>query len=183
MNIIEVFQGHDIAIRPDGYWNGSALCNTEGKQIEAFLGENSVKRYLEALSEDLGIPIINVVKSDYQGNPNSLIHCIDQGEGQRWEIWTHEEVALKLTGWLNPKLEIWFHRTIKKLLKEGQVKLENEVNGLKTALSQSQEQLEEVSNQLTLADYRNDQLRYERDELSSLANWRKENSFTGRDAG
>jgi hypothetical protein len=183
MNIIEVFQDHNIAIRPDGYWNGTALCDTEGKQIEAFLGEDSVKRYLEALSEDLGIPIINVVKNDYQGNPTSLIHCIEQGEGQRWDIWTHEEVALKLTGWLNPRLEIWFHRTIKKLLKEGQVKLENEIDGLKAALSQKDELLEEVAVELALAENRNDRLRYENDELAEMAQWRRENSFTGRDCG
>ena len=181
MNIIEVFQGHNIEIRPDGYWNGSSLCRTEGKQIEAFLGEDSVKRYLEALSEDLGIPIIDVVKEDYDCSPTSLIHCIEKGEGQRWEIWTHEEVALKLTSWLNPKLEIWFHRTIKKLLKEGQVKLEEEIEGLRLALVKSDQRLEEIGNEYALLERRNDQLRYENDELADIAQWRIHNSFTGRD--
>jgi hypothetical protein len=115
------------------------------------------------------------MSENHMGNPMSLlkpegvwvepIEISKGGKPHEQGTWGHPEVALKLAAWIKPRLEVWV------------------VNGLKTALSQSQEQLEEVSNQLTLADYRNDQLRYERDELSSLANWRKENSFTGRDAG
>lgn len=181
MNIVEVFQGHNIAIRPDGYWNGSALCETEGQQIEAFLSENSVKRYLEALSEDLGIPIIKVVKQSCTSPPTSLIHCIEQGEGRRWEIWTHEEVALKLTAWLNPKLEIWFHRTIKKLLKEGQVKLEEELGGLRLALSTTNKQLEQVSNDYALLEHSHDRQNYAIDELKRDMAWHRMNSWGGAD--
>ena len=177
MNIIEVFQGHNITIRPDGYWNGSALCETEGKQIESFLGEDSVKGYLEALSEDLNIPIIKVVKSDCTNPPTSLIHCIERSEEMRWEIWIHEEVALKLTAWLNPKLEIWFYRTIKKLLKEGQVKLEEELDGLRTALSQTNEKLSEVCNDYALLEHKNDRDQYVIDELKRDMAWHRINSW------
>jgi len=177
MNIVEVFQGHNIEIRPNGYWNGSALCRTESMQIESFLSEGSVHRYLEALSEDLSFPVIEVVSCNKISEPTALIQCIDYGESQRWEIWVHEEVAMKLTGWLNPKLEIWFHRTIKKLIKEGEVKLKDEIHSLAKALSLKEEQLEKIGIEYAQLEYRHDRQNYIVDELKRDMHWHRMNSW------
>jgi hypothetical protein len=59
---------------------------------------------------------------------------------------------------------------------------DNRISQLLTENQQLREEVSELVAENALLEYRTGQLMYERDELSNIAQWRQENSFTGRDS-
>jgi len=204
------FEGSEIPVREDGYWNLTAMCKAHGKNMADFLRLKSTQEYLiefnydvppeKRLSPDPTIPMSD--SNNYGCKNNSdvsfshigatslckpegvWIEPIEVSKGGRPQeqgTWGHPEVALKLAAWINPRLEVWVYRTTTKLMTAGEVKLRDELGSLRLALAKKDELLDEVSVELILAEHRNDQLRYENDELTEMAQWRRENSFSGGD--
>jgi hypothetical protein len=58
---------------------------------------------------------------------------------------------------------------------------DNRVSQLLKENQKLQEELGELAVEYAMLEYQHDQLKYENDELSELAQWRKANSWTGRD--
>jgi hypothetical protein len=166
------------------------MCQVYGKRINNFFRSESTQRYLAALSKKLGIPIEvddqNSAMTENQATDGialerALIYKSKGGDVEQSGTWVHRRVALKLAAWLNEDFEVWVYEVIEQLLSEGQVHLRDKIESLAEALHLKDKQLEEVCNEYALLEHRNDQLRYENDELADMAQWRIHNSFTGRD--
>jgi hypothetical protein len=186
-----VFNGESFHIREeDSYWDATRMCQVYGKRINNFFRSESTQRYLAALSKKLGIPIEvddqNSAMTENQATDGialerALIYKSKGGDVEQSGTWVHRRVALKLAAWLNEDFEVWVYEVIEQLLSEGQVHLRDKIESLAEALHLKDKQLEEVCNEYALLEHRNDQLRYENDELADMAQWRIHNSFTGRD--
>lgn len=169
--ITQNFEGQAISIRADGYWNLTQMCQAHGKNVADFLRLKSTKDYLSVFYFDqnsvTGIPIatsnpdtaitmgIPIVTSNPESkNPVEVVNG-----GRSPGTWAHEEVALKCAAWLNPKFEVWVYRTIKKLLRTGEVRLKDELIGLQAALSQAYQTIEECDVEIVLLQHEKDKLR------------------------
>lgn len=73
-------------------------------------------------------------------------------EGRGGATWGHPQFALKLSAWLNSDFEVWVYATIEKLLKEGRVELENEIDNLRSALDITKSQIDQMWNDSLLND-------------------------------
>jgi hypothetical protein len=201
--ITENFEGQVICIRPsDEYWNLTQMCKIYNKRINNFLRIDSTEAFLKSTAYRLNkqlveksateeIIYVSRVPSDAPFGVAELIEKsatlkelveIDKGGvPEQQGTWGHKRVALKLAAWLNSDFEAWVYEVIEKLLTQGSVKLEDEIASLKEALGATNEIVHALECEYTLLEYRNDQLKYENDELSELAQWRQTNSWTGRD--
>lgn len=73
-------------------------------------------------------------------------------------------------------------RVTRKLLTQGSVNLSEEIDSLKIALGEKDVLIEQINNDNGLLRYQLDQLNYENDELSQIANFRRINSWGGSDS-
>lgn len=89
------YQGQIVRLRSrDGYVNATAMCQAAGKKFGHY-GENAgTAEFLSELSDEIGIPISELVQSVSGGNPAL------QG------TWVHPQVAIHLAQWLSPKFAV-----------------------------------------------------------------------------
>ena len=198
--LIEKFQGHQIPIREDGYWNLTAMCKLYGKKVNDFLRLNSTQAFLDEFNYDVSHSESGISPSEqkneqampssdlnpHRGNMSWLkplgveinpIDIVKGGSPQQQGTWGHFELAIKLAAWLNPRFEVWVYRTIAKLMVEGQVKLSQELASLRQANDEAERGWEETANQLALMEQKLDRVSYERDELSEIAQWRSKETW------
>jgi KilA-N domain len=107
---IHQFQDREISQRVDGYVNLTQLCKAGNKLVADYLRQDSTKDYLEALSLDMGIPIM----SDAKGS--SQLVEISYGGNQTPGTWAHPEVAIDCAQWVSTALRIWANRTLVKVV-------------------------------------------------------------------
>lgn len=139
MSILANFDGFDFPIREsDGYWNLTVMCQAHGKLFADFLRLKATKAYLEALSTAMGIPIAVLIQIKEGG--------INQG------TWGHPRVALKLAAWCSPRFEVWVYATIEKLLNDGKVELEDEIESLRQSLDIARTQIDRMWDDSILND-------------------------------
>ena len=87
------FDGITIGQRQnDGYIDGTAMCQANGKKINDYLRLDSTKAYLGALSYNTGIPVIKLAE------PKA---------GRYGNTWVHPKVAIHLGQWCNPEFAVW----------------------------------------------------------------------------
>ena len=128
--IVEIFEGQQITIRPsDGYWNATEMCKRYGRKLNDFARLSSSKAYIQALSENTGIPALSLME-------------LRKGRGQA--TWVHPRVALKVAAWLNPHFEVWVYSVIEKLLAQGKVELQESFDTLLNLLDISEDQVQEL---------------------------------------
>ena len=189
--LIETFQGHQVPIRQDGYWNLTAMCKLYEKNVADFLRLNSTQAFLKEFNYDVGNSPQGISASEQQSEPvmsssdfNSHVgnvswlkplgvainplEVVKGGSPQQQGTWGRIELAIKLAAWLNPRFEVWVYRTIAKLMVEGQVKLNQELASLRQAFNEADRGWEETANQLALMEQKLDRVSYERDELSEI---------------
>jgi hypothetical protein len=88
---------HDVAgIRigqrsTDGYLDATAMCRAHGKQFSNYRQNQQTEAFLEALSETLGIPRVDLVQSV---------------EGRGGGTWVHPQVAINLAQWCSPAFAV-----------------------------------------------------------------------------
>jgi len=92
--IIREFNGKKIRQREDGYISATDICQASGKRMNNWLRLKSTEKYLEALSDDLGIPVVDLIEINVGG---SL-----ENNGS----WVHRLVAIELAGWCDVRLRI-----------------------------------------------------------------------------
>jgi hypothetical protein len=87
--------GLDIPQRvTDGYINATALCQASGKNFADYFRLAGTKAFLDALADDMGIPISELVVVTKGGNSKS------QG------TWIHPDIAVNLGQWLSPRFAV-----------------------------------------------------------------------------
>lgn len=103
------YKGKEINQREgDGYVNATQMCQANGKLIGHWMATEDYKRYTEALSKTIGIPIVNlvIVKTGRSGG-----------------TWIHPKLAVKLARWISVKFELWCDEHIKTLIETGATSL------------------------------------------------------------
>lgn len=135
--------------------------------------------YVSRVPSDAPIGVLRLIENS--ATLKELVEVDKGGVPEQQGTWGHKRVALKLAAWLNPDFEAWVYEVIEKLLAEGNVKLEDEISSLREMLGATNEIVHTLECEYVRLEYRNDQLKYENDELSELAQWRQGNSWTGRD--
>lgn len=58
----------------DGYINATAMCQACGKQLAHYLENQTTKAFLEALSENIGIPILDLAEVKRGRNGGTWVH-------------------------------------------------------------------------------------------------------------
>jgi hypothetical protein len=90
-----IYQGALIEQRAgDGYINATSMCQAAGRLWGHYRENATTKKFLEALSVDIGIPISTLVQSVKGGNADM------QG------TYVHPQIALHLAQWLSPEFAV-----------------------------------------------------------------------------
>ena len=90
---IRSWQGTPISRRTtDGYFNATAMCKANGKLWGHYFETDRATKYLEALSETIGIPIVSLYHSE---------------TGRNGGTWVHPQVALDLSRWISAPFAVW----------------------------------------------------------------------------
>ena len=128
--ITREFNGKKIRQREDGYISATDICQASGKRMNNWLRLKSTEEYLEALSDDLGIPVVGTnthcADSDITNylieiNKSYLIEINVGGSLENNGSWVHRLVAIELAGWCNVRLRIQCNKWVEELLTKGYV--------------------------------------------------------------
>jgi hypothetical protein len=84
----------------DGYINATAMCKVAGKLWADYRRLKTTDAFLVALSNDMGIPIAEIIQSVSGGNP--------QAQG----TWVHPQMAVHLAQWLSPEFAVKVSRWV-----------------------------------------------------------------------
>ncbi|MBW4640539.1 MAG: KilA-N domain-containing protein [Gloeocapsa sp. UFS-A4-WI-NPMV-4B04] len=87
----------------DGYINATAMCQACGKQLAHYLENQTTKAFLEALSENIGIPILNLAEVK---------------RGRNGGTWVHPQVAINLGQWCSPQFAVLVSKWIYEWMRE-----------------------------------------------------------------
>lgn len=114
---ILTYNGQNIEQRPeDGYINATQMAAIHGKLIADWLRSEDCKRYTEALSLSMGIPIDKMIISK-SGRPT-------RGGG----TWVHPRLAIKIGRWISVEFELWCDEHIRNLIETGTTSIKDNWN-------------------------------------------------------
>jgi hypothetical protein len=82
----------DIAIRKDGYINATQLCKAGNKLFGHYQTSKQTQDYLQALSSNIGIPIMKLLDSKVGGSHSGT--------------YVHRKVAYHLAQWISPQFAL-----------------------------------------------------------------------------
>jgi hypothetical protein len=89
------YEGEIVRLRSrDGYVNATAMCKAAGKLFGHYNESDRTKAFIQELSNEIGIPISDLIQSNKGGNPAL------QG------TWVHPQVAIHLAQWLSPTFAV-----------------------------------------------------------------------------
>lgn len=98
------YNGHLIPQRVKGdYVDVTALCQSEGKELAAYLRLQKTKKYLEYLTSDMQIDMSELVQ-------------IDKGDGGH--TFAHPEIAMDVSVWVSIPCRTWANRTLVNVVKQ-----------------------------------------------------------------
>ena len=104
----------NIPMRDDGYINVTLLCKASGKDIREWKKNKLSKELLNNLSSMMGIPIIDILKSNKGGDLKL------QG------TFAHPDIAIQIAQWCNSSFALQVSRWTRELLLFGKVNLGQE---------------------------------------------------------
>jgi hypothetical protein len=85
----------------DGYVNATAMCKANGKLWNDYFRLDGTSRYLEALSDSTGIPVVSLYQSETGRNGGTYIHPQVAVDLARW---ISAPFAVMMDGWLLEKV-------------------------------------------------------------------------------
>jgi hypothetical protein len=120
-----------IPMREDGMINATMLCKAHGKKLLANYNQNKqTKEYLQALSLNIGIPILELFVTTVGGNHSGT--------------WVHRKVAIHLAQWLSPSFAVQVSNWLDELFITGKVELGQEKSN-KELENKFQEQIKQLT--------------------------------------
>jgi hypothetical protein len=123
----------DIAIRKDGYINATQLCKAGNKLFGHYQTSKQTQDYLQALSSNIGIPIMKLLDSKVGGSHSGT--------------YVHRKVAYHLAQWISPQFAVQVSNVLDELMLTGRVELGKE---------KTNAELEDIfEKQRTSLDYQN----------------------------
>jgi hypothetical protein len=100
-----------IPMRGDGYVNATALCKAGGKLFGHYQENNQTKAYIQALEDNIGIPILKIIESK---------------KGKNGGAWVHPQVATHLAQWISPEFAVQVNKWVFDLLTTGKADVKPE---------------------------------------------------------
>ena len=76
----------------DGFINATAMCKANGKLWGHYFETDRATKYLEALSETIGIPMVSLYQAE---------------TGRNGGTWIHPQVAVDLARWISAPFAVW----------------------------------------------------------------------------
>ena len=106
MNITFDYNNHPITFsqKENVMVNATQMAKAFGKFPADWLRQKSTKKFVKALSSEIGAPI------------SALIHIVKGGNSEQG-TWMQENVALEFARWLSPQFVIWCNKHLKQLVK------------------------------------------------------------------
>jgi KilA-N domain len=95
MNQVEVYEGKQIEMQ-DGYLDGTALCQANGKRFSHWHENEEVQELKEEIASDTGIPVSEIVRKGRQ-HQHSFVHPL---------LWP------SLGQWCSRKCAIWVNKLL-----------------------------------------------------------------------
>ena len=102
----------DISIRKDGYINATQLCKAGNKLFADYQKSKQTQDYLQALSSNMRIPILELLDSKVGGSHSGT--------------YVHRKVAYHLAQWISPHFAVQVSNVLDELMLTGRVELGNE---------------------------------------------------------
>ena len=131
--ILEKGEVMNISIRSDGYINATQLCKAGGKAFADYQKTKQTQDYLQALSSNMNIPILDLINSNVGGN--------HQG------TYVHRKVGYHLAQWLSSSFAVQVSNVLDNLFITGNVQLGNEKSN-KELENLYQEKINNLQNKL-----------------------------------
>jgi len=138
--ILENGEVMNIGIRSDGYINATQLCKAAGKKFNDYQRIKQTEDYLQALSFNTGIPVLDLINSNVGGNHSGT--------------YVHRKVGYHLSQWLSPSFAVQVSNILDNLFITGKVKLGNEKSNIeleniyKEKVNNLQNELDNKTNKL-----------------------------------
>ena len=88
----------------DGYINATAMCQACGKQLAHYLENQTTKAFLEALCENIGIPILDLAQVK---------------RGRNGGTWVHPQIAINLGQWCSPQFAVLVSKWVYEWMSRG----------------------------------------------------------------
>jgi hypothetical protein len=112
--------------RSDEKLNATAMCKACGKLFAHYRANQSTQEFLEALSSNIGIPILDLVQAQVGGNHSGT--------------WVHRKVALHLAQWLDARFAVQVIDWVDELLTNGRVEAAPPTGSSKSPLAMTPQQ-------------------------------------------
>jgi KilA-N domain/P63C domain len=117
--ILREWAGKRIRIREDRYVRLTDMAKASGKNMADFFRLDKTKSYLEALSLNLGFPVMTDTKGI-----QALVEVKKGGKVDESGTWGHPKVAIRFAQWCSDDFAIQVDSWIDELLSTGSVLLE-----------------------------------------------------------
>ena len=129
---LKIPDGSSIAIpmREDGMINATMLCKAGKKLLANYNQNKQTKEYLQELSINIGIPILELFVTTVGGNHSGT--------------WVHRKVAIHLAQWLSPSFAVQVSNWLDELFITGKVELGQEKSN-KELENKFQEQIKQLT--------------------------------------
>ncbi len=106
--------------KSDGYLNASDMCKATGKRWPDYRRLDNVQEFLDALSLDTKIPVVQIPTTEQN---QGLIETIQGGTPEKQGTWVHPRVAVNLAQWCSPEFAVLVSEWVVELLTTGHVEL------------------------------------------------------------
>lgn len=111
MSEIEIHEFNGVQIeqrQQDGYIDATAMCQASGKLLGHYMENQATKEFLEALSLNIGIPIIRNSK----GANLAPLELVQSKPGRYGGTWVHPYVAINLAQWCSPQFAVFVSKLV-----------------------------------------------------------------------
>lgn len=98
---------------PKGYGNATQMAKANRKLLSGYIRLKSTKDYLQALGNDMGIPI-------------SSLRIEIEGYGKEQGTWVHPEIVIDLARWVSISFRIWANRTLMTVMLASEIEVVQE---------------------------------------------------------
>ena len=133
-----------ISREPDGYINATQICKAGNKLYGHWYENKKTIEFLQTLSKNIGIPILNL---------------IDCNKGRNQETWVHPKVAINIAQWVSVEFSIKVTDWVYELLNKGHVEIDGPCKAF-TTLSEIDIEASKLEKDVNIAKYSNTQVIY-----------------------
>jgi hypothetical protein len=109
LQLLKLKDNYQLEYRDDdGFINITNLCKAGGKKFNDWNRLDKTKRFLNVLSSNAGIPVIELLKQEQGGN------------GER-HTWAHPQVSINIAQWISPEFDVLVSKWVYEIILTGKL--------------------------------------------------------------